>query len=165
MLCVCPLLYVPPAALKLVLKAWSLFPWDLGIFFFSSFRILPETHLNLNKRNLPFMFLVIHPSTFHWLISSLPLRLLLCDLSPTDMRRYPHSCFISTVCSSRSLRLQFCAGTVPLCESPAGNACQHRWKWWWRGEYLIHVVGGDWDTPQPRSTYFISFLQFQTMKP
>ena len=102
----------------------------------------------IKKKKLPFVF--IHPSMdpsvtlIHRLFA---LEMLLRDWSPTDMSRYPHSGFISTVCSSRSLRLQFCTGTVPLCQSPTGNACQHRWKWRRRGEYLNYVLGGDWDTP------------------
>lgn len=140
----------PQPLLKLILTFWSLFPWDLGLFFSSSFRIQLETHFNVNKFFKKLPFVLIHPSIdpsvtlIHRLFA---LEMLLCDWSPTDMSRYPHSGFISTVCSSRSLRLQFCTGTVPVCQSPTGNACQHRWKWRRRGEYLNYVLGGVWDTP------------------
>ena len=65
----------PQPSLKLILTSWSLFPWDLGIFFSSYFRIQLETHLTMNKKNLPFV--LIHPSIHQmllWFIGSLPLR-------------------------------------------------------------------------------------------
>lgn len=132
----------PQPSLKLILTSWSLCPWDFGIFFSSYFRIQLETHLSVNKKKSAFCtHPSIHPSNVTLIHRLFALEMLLHDWSPTDMSRHPHSGFISTVCSSRSLRLQLCAGTVPLCQSPAGNACQHRWKWRWRGEYLNYVLG------------------------
>lgn len=124
--CLCALpLYIPQATLRLLLTPWSLCPCKLGIFFFASFRIQLETHPTLNKEKSTFYIPAhssIHLSLTHRLFS---LEVVLV-WSPTGVSRYPHSGFISTVRSSRSLCLQFCAGTVPLCESPAGDACQHR---------------------------------------
>lgn len=67
----------------------------------------------------------------------------------------PHSGFIFTVDSSRSLCLQFCAGTVSVSQSPAGNACQHRWKWRRRSEYPHYFLVWDWNTPQLISIFCI----------
>ena len=126
--------------------SWHLGHCSLETLRFSSLPTL-ESSLKLilawTRKNLPFVLIhpSIHPSTVTLIHRLFALEMLLRDWSPTDMSRHPHSGFISTVCSSRSLRLQLCAGTVPLCQSPAGNACQHRWKWRRRGEYLNYVLG------------------------
>lgn len=93
--------------------------------------------------NLPFITSFMHSCNCHFQSRLFVFEMLLRDWPPTDMSRYPHSGFISTVCSARSLCLQFCAGTVPVCQSPARNARQHGRKWWRRGEYLNHDLGGD----------------------
>lgn len=135
------------------------FKWILNsrpLFYFSSFGIHLKIQLNLNKRKSPF-YISVHSSCCHLIHRFFVFKMLLW-LIPADMGRCPHYGFISTVYSSRSVHLQFCAGTVSVCQSPAGNACQHRWKWWRRGEYLNYVLGWVWDTPQPKSTWFILIL-------
>lgn len=68
----------PQPLLKLILTFWSLFPWDLGLFFSSSFRIQLETHFNVNKKKKKsyLLYSFIHPSiqVLLWFIGSLPLR-------------------------------------------------------------------------------------------
>lgn len=123
--------YVPPVFTQADPDIWPLFPRS-----FASFRPL-RSSLNpiLTWESCLVTFLPVQPAVI--LVIVMPL----CDWSRTDTKKHPHSGFISTVRPSRSLCLQFRAGTVLICQSSARNACEHRWKWRRRGEYLHHAPG------------------------
>lgn len=137
----------PPVLVKLSLTSLSLSPCNWGFPLPHPLESSMKPILTwIRELHLLYFYSSIYP-TGTFIHRLFVLEGLLHDWCLTDESKCPHSGFISTVCPSRPLCLQFCAGAVPVGQSPAGDACQHRGKWRRRGEYLNYILGGDWDTP------------------